>query len=223
MTGAMAIVCSDRGLLTIMDQPTLVLEKRGKTRRVSDVAAMVQIVRSVKTGYVNHRRLWVLEEPQPMPKFGGTANFSLGWSTALWVGLLTYAAEPLIRVNPITWKAKILPRIKGKAAARLYAMQRYPEFGDELKLVKHDGRGDAVAIAEYGRFVEREAPIFVQGAARGPQPSASADEKAPFEVGAPNGERNPELPAMAREYVLRNLDGKPADWSSKWNLLLRQR
>ena len=44
---------------------------------------------------------------------------------------------------------------KEKSAARFKAMALFPSLADQLKLVKHDGRAEALLLAEYGRRLRK--------------------------------------------------------------------
>lgn len=146
--GALAVMAADGTVLSIQDQPVLELQRREKKRPVADVVGMAYLIQNQ-----GPPATWVLEEPPVQPLFSRASNYQQGWNTALWVGLLTMAGESFVRVSPLTWKAKMLPRVKGKAASRQYAMQRWPTVADQLRRVKDDGRADALLLAEYGRTV----------------------------------------------------------------------
>jgi hypothetical protein len=44
---------------------------------------------------------------------------------------------------------------KEKSAARFKAMALFPSMAEHLKLVKHDGRAEALLLAEYGRRLRK--------------------------------------------------------------------
>jgi hypothetical protein len=55
-------------------------------------------------------------------------------------------------VNPQTWKRQMMPgEARDKNAARLKAIQLFPSVADDLKLVKHHNRAEALLLAEWGR------------------------------------------------------------------------
>lgn len=69
--------------------------------------------------------------------------------------LISLAAIYEIRyevINPQVWKRAMMPgEARDKNAARLKAIQLFPSVADDLKLVKHHNRAEALLLAEWGR------------------------------------------------------------------------
>jgi len=95
----------------------------------------------------------VLEDNHVMPSNGSKANFSMGLSMGVIIGVVGALSYPLVRLRPQVWKAHIgLSGVKGtdaqkKAASRNRALELSPNNPD-LNLVKHHNRADAFLIAE---------------------------------------------------------------------------
>ena len=63
---------------------------------------------------------------------------------------------PTELVSPQRWKKEIMAdQGKEKSAARFKAMTLFPSLADQLKLVKHDGRAEALLMAEYARRLRK--------------------------------------------------------------------
>jgi crossover junction endodeoxyribonuclease RuvC len=97
-------------------------------------------------------QLVVIEDTQPMPKNGSIASFKLGLNTGIVIGAVQGQEIPLIRVRPSTWKRKMGLIGKPKDAARGLVVELYPKIADDVRLVKHQGRADAILIGRYGVF-----------------------------------------------------------------------
>ena len=59
---------------------------------------------------------------------------------------------PLERVRPSAWKMAMGLRGKPKAASRGMATELFPDFADQFRRVKDDGRAEAALIARYGAY-----------------------------------------------------------------------
>jgi hypothetical protein len=152
-TGAVALL-SPNGDVRFYDTPTTQVRVGKKNRAVYDVVAMRRILRDFEL----LDPTVTIEEVHAMPKNGGCGNFSSGYGFGLWVGLLTAFGYPFTTVQPLRWK-KILG-IKHAAGSsdadkknsdRMLACRLFPKAADQMNLVKHHGRADALLIGEYGR------------------------------------------------------------------------
>jgi hypothetical protein len=93
-----------------------------------------------------------LEWTQPMPKNGSIASYSLGLNSGIVIGVVQALGIPLERVRPATWKLAMGLRGKPKAASRGMATELFPDFADQFRRVKDDGRAEAALIARYGAY-----------------------------------------------------------------------
>lgn len=134
MTGALAFL--DHGnLKDLWDMP--VFDGRVDGGRVAD------LLTAWKPSIV------CLEWTQPMPKNGVIASFSLGQNTGIVMGVAQALRYPLVRVRPARWKKDSGLWRKPKAASRGLASDLYPEWREQFRLVKNDGRAEAVLIARW--------------------------------------------------------------------------
>ena len=85
-----------------------------------------------------------------MPGQGVRSMFTMGYGVGVWTGLLVGLLLPYNRVTPQRWKKLMMDGIaaKDKDASRHRAQQLFPLA--DLRLKKHDGRAEALLIAEYG-------------------------------------------------------------------------
>ena len=93
-----------------------------------------------------------IEDTQPMPKNGSIASFKLGLNTGVVLGVLHTENLPTIRVRPSQWKRKMGLIGKPKDAVRGVVCEIYPQMREKVRLVKHQGRADAIMIARYGLY-----------------------------------------------------------------------
>jgi crossover junction endodeoxyribonuclease RuvC len=93
-----------------------------------------------------------LEWTQPMPKNGSIASYSLGLNSGIVIGVVQALGISLERVRPNAWKLAMGLRGKPKAASRGMASELFPDFADQFRRVKDDGRAEAALIARYGAY-----------------------------------------------------------------------
>lgn len=139
-SGAIALISGD--LARVWDTP---VASDGKKSRYLLASMREILVASPNT-------MAFLEQAHAMPGQGVTSMFAFGEGYGIWQGLLGGLQIPFEVVTPRAWKKEMLAgRPKGKSAARIRAQELFPQLEPELRLVKHDGRADALIIAEYGR------------------------------------------------------------------------
>ncbi len=142
LTGAVAVL--PEGLF--LDTPTTAI-KAGKSKQVYLVARMVAYLQA----YRRDAHVYI-EDVHAMPGNGAVPSFSFGRGFGLWEGIVAALSIPYTLVAPVTWKKSLMAGMsKDKGASRLRAMQLFPNLADQLQLVKHHGRADALLIAEHGR------------------------------------------------------------------------
>ncbi len=90
----------------------------------------------------------LVERVGPMPAQGVSSTFAFGVGFGSLLAACRYIAQPLELVTPATWKRALgLPREKRASLDR--ARLLFPTA--ELHLAKHDGRAEALLLAEFGR------------------------------------------------------------------------
>jgi len=137
----------------VFDTPTVIVEGE-KSKHKYLVPAMVRIL----LPYAKRTDvLAVLEHVHSMPKQGIASSFCFGEGKGMWEGILASLEISMELVSPQRWKKAIMAdQGKEKSAARFKAMQLFPSMAEQLKLVKHDGRAEALLMAEYGRRLRKE-------------------------------------------------------------------
>ena len=157
LSGAVAVIQDTEAYfgehrIDVFDTPTALVEGE-KTKRKYLVPAMCRLlVQYAKRNDV----LAVLEHVHSMPKQGVASSFCFGEGKGMWEGILAAFEIPTELVSPQRWKKAIMAdQGKEKSAARFKAMALFPSLADHLKLVKHDGRAEALLMAEYGKRLRK--------------------------------------------------------------------
>lgn len=148
LSGAVALLDPDGACIWCRDTPTaLRLDSAKRERRDYALADMrTLLVEAAADGL-----LACLESVHAFPEQGVSSTFALGRGFGIWLGLLAGVQVPFICVNPVRWKSHYGLLRAGKQASRLQAQQRWPNI--DLHLKKHDGRSDAMHLADYARRV----------------------------------------------------------------------
>lgn len=135
--GALAIL--DGTAVTILDVP--------KVGNDPDEAAWAREW-NMFLPFVGH--IWI-EQVGAMPGQGVTSMFNFGDRFGFIKALAYSAGVPVSFVRPQAWKKAVgIPAKAEKGASRLRASQLFPQHADLWKLVKHDGRAEALLIAYAG-------------------------------------------------------------------------
>ncbi len=96
----------------------------------------------------------IIERSQAMPKQGVSSTFKVGVGYGIWLGLLVAIGIPYTEVRPNIWKAKMLAgKGKDKGASIIRAKQLFPQISNELTLVKHHNKAEALLLAAYGQQI----------------------------------------------------------------------
>lgn len=142
----------DIDVYSVFDTPT-VLVKSEKTKRKYLVPAMALLLKP----YADSKNvLAVLENVHSLPKQGVASSFCFGEGKGMWEGILAAYNIPVELVSPQRWKKEMMDgQGKEKSAARFKAMALVPQLADQLKLVKHDGRAEALLMAIYAQRLRK--------------------------------------------------------------------
>lgn len=150
LSGAVGVLIPNEGVM-VYDTPTAVVEGE-KTKRRYLFGSMAALLRP----YIGKDVLAVLENVHSMPKQGVASSFCFGEGKGVWEGILAAFEIPTELVSPQRWKKEIMAdQGKEKSAARFKAMALFPSLADQLKLVKHDGRAEALLMAVYGQRLRK--------------------------------------------------------------------
>ena len=137
----------------VFDAPTALVEGESSTKRKYLVPSMAKLLKPFAD---RQDVLAVLENVHSMPKQGVASSFCFGEGKGMWEGILAAYNIPTELVSPQRWKKEIMAdQGKDKSAARFKAMALFPSLASELKLVKHDGRAEALLMAEYARRLRK--------------------------------------------------------------------
>jgi len=143
--GAVAFYTS--ASLHVEDMPTFTLARGGKTKLDIDTHGLVRLL-------LDHRLATVyVEQVGAMPGQGVSSVFAFGKAFGIILGILAALGVPYNLVPPQRWK-KALQVPAAKDGSRARASQLLPAHTEKWKLVKHDGRAEAVLIALYGHRLE---------------------------------------------------------------------
>ena len=141
-----AIVVRSDGEILIHDTPTLTIQNGKKKKRQCDAYGMAHILKA----YIGKDVHVALEKIHSMPGQGVASMFSMGEGFGIWKGLIAMAGFKITLIPPQTWKKKMMNGMgKEKDAARVRAIELFPEMYEQLKRKKDHGRADALLISEY--------------------------------------------------------------------------
>jgi len=142
LNGALAFVSKDD--VFVYDMPTLTYTlKDKKKRRELDVRRLTSLVCKHKVDGCILELLW------GMPGMSGTAMFTFGQTYGMTKACLNLTCISYELVTPQKWKKMYgLGRDKSECLAK--ASELFPGHTDLWPLKKHDGRAEAVLIANYG-------------------------------------------------------------------------
>jgi crossover junction endodeoxyribonuclease RuvC len=140
--GAIALVV-DGVLEQVEDMPVVEIKRGRTTKRQVSAQALVGIIKDMNPTQA------AVEKVGSMPNQGVSSTFAFGRSAGVIEGVLAALGVPVTYVQPAVW-AKSMNKGYGKDASRHRAMELFPDKQDWFKLVKHDGRAEAVLIAMWG-------------------------------------------------------------------------
>lgn len=142
-TGAIAVL--DGPYANVFDLPTT---KIGGSIQISP-----QRLRAMLTGFGPVDMVFVEDVHANAMSYKG--NFTLGLAVGIVHGVCAAMDRPVQRIQPKDWQravgVSIIPKSERKNSHRQVAMELWPDLYDQLRLVKHHNRADALLIAEAGR------------------------------------------------------------------------
>ena len=95
-----------------------------------------------------------IEKQQAFPKQGVVSTFRLGVQYGMLIGLLKVLRIPYEEVPPQRWqKAVLAVSRKNRNQKKALSLQMANALFPDLNIGKHDGKADALLIAEYGRRI----------------------------------------------------------------------
>ncbi len=140
-SGAFAAIDHDGQLVTVADLPLI---RDGRLTFV-DAPALVGLMIEARQG--RPARIYI-ERVSAMPGQGVASSFNFGVGLGSLLAACRYVAMPLELVTPAVWK-RALGLSRDKRASLDKARLLFPTA--ELHLAKHEGRAEALLLAQYGR------------------------------------------------------------------------
>ncbi len=132
--GAIALLNKDELILTVADMPDTIPNMWDFIMNLPDIRAAV------------------IEKPF-YPRQCGTKNVAtMAYNFGILKACLSIRGIPAIEVTPQKWKAS-LNVASNKDEARRRASDFFPDYADQWKLKKHDGRAESALIAWYAMGV----------------------------------------------------------------------
>lgn len=162
-SGALAVIMGSR--IELHDTPVVQVKVGNKIKDQLDPAACALLLRRYQT---DGDMMIVIEKVQPMPSFkvqregeepsfqsmGVTSAFSFGRDFGMWIGVIAALEIPYHLASPQTWKKRMMADMgKEKDAARIRAMQLYPQASSGLARKKDHGRAEALLLARFGQML----------------------------------------------------------------------
>lgn len=157
LSGAVAALDSQQGVPAIFDMSVEKLSPTSKTNTIH-----VWSLAAVLSQY-DRDSLCLVERVSAMPrrdpetgeetKMGATSSFNFGFGAGIIYAVAKVYFNDVRLVMPSVWKRHHSLLKTQKDAARLYAIDRYPEAAGYLTRKKDSGRADALLIAKYGEEV----------------------------------------------------------------------
>ena len=147
VTGALALVCAQRGLLEVAGVPVCSNGTHGVVTREVDVRETNELLRtwSDRHQLARDHLSVVIERPQAMRT--GVTALSQGDSYGALRAVAGMWAQRVERVNPAAWKRTFGLTGEGKAASVECARRLY---GDQLPKRLRNDLAEAVLLARYG-------------------------------------------------------------------------
>lgn len=154
VNGAIAFVCRELPQFTcVMDMPKKQLPN-GKN--VVDAYGIAVVIRGLENMNYVFKSV-TIENVHAMPKDGGSSGFSFGRSLGKVEGVFeAMTFDKINYVGPAVWKkyhglTKARNETKREAKARALELARkiFPECAEDLELVKHTDRGEALLMGAY--------------------------------------------------------------------------
>lgn len=147
LTGAIAVIDATDGEIQLLNMPVMANVKaaeRGRKRTHVDPHALTSLL----LPFPNRQTRVFLEYTQAGMK-GALANYSLGHSSGIIMGVLAALGFSYELVRPQDWKKEFDLLKTQKDCSRTMAQQLF-SFA-KLSLKKDEGKAEALLVAEWGR------------------------------------------------------------------------
>jgi crossover junction endodeoxyribonuclease RuvC len=141
--GALAFFDMEKGVLNIVDCPTVEVKRGAKVK--------TEISPQMVSGIIASRSptLAILEKVGAMPGQGVSSMFQFGRGVGMYEGVLAALQVPVTYVTPQQWQKEMNVR-GGKDGNRARAAELFPAYANMFAKKKDDGRADAALMAFWG-------------------------------------------------------------------------
>jgi hypothetical protein len=144
LSGGLAIIeAVNGGVPTLIDVIDIPVVGTGAKQRVDVIAIRNFIV-------VNQPTLALIERAQAMPRQGSSSGFKYGRAVGAIEAAIAMCGIAHEIIEPALWKRLFKLPGKDKEAARLRALQAFPNAHERLARKKDHQRAEAMLIALYG-------------------------------------------------------------------------
>lgn len=140
LSGAITVFNPNKGMLTIIDMPTVEVKVGSSTKRRLSETMLAELLRPHDIGHA------CLEQVSAMPGQGVSSMFQFGQSYGAVRGVLAGLRIPVTFVTPVKWM-RDLRLDKGKEANRKRAAELFPAYAASFARAKDDGRADSALLA----------------------------------------------------------------------------
>lgn len=144
LSGAIAVISAD-GKTHLYDMPVL---NDGKKNHIN-IPKLLTILHEWDT----RKTEVIIEEVHAMPGQGVTSMFRMGQTLGILQCAIFSCGFPMHRIRPQAWKKAYGMSGKDKSASILRAQELFPQA--DIRLKKHDGRAEALLMAEYLRRLRK--------------------------------------------------------------------
>ena len=141
--GALAFFDMEKGVLNIVDCPTVEVVRGGKKKSEISAQMVASVIREFKPSRV------VLEKVGAMPGQGVSSMYQFGRGVGMYEGVLAALQVPVTYVTPQQWQKEMNVR-GGKDGSRARAAELYPAYASLFAKKKDDGRADAALMSFWG-------------------------------------------------------------------------
>jgi len=140
LSGALAFLNVEDGILDIVDMPTVSITRNGKTKNEVSAPMLASVIRARQVDSA------IIEKVGAMRGQGTSSMFSFGRSVGMIEGVLAGLMIPVDYVTPQRWQKSIGVR-DGKDGSREIAARLFPAYAAMFMRKKDNGRSDAALIA----------------------------------------------------------------------------
>ena len=140
LSGALAFLNVEDGILDIVDMPTVSITRNNKTKNEVSAPMLASVIRARQVDSA------IIEKVGAMRGQGTSSMFSFGRSVGMVEGVLAGLMIPVDYVTPQRWQKSIGVR-DGKDGSREIAARLFPAYAAMFMRKKDNGRSDAALIA----------------------------------------------------------------------------